>query len=178
MPAIASSSATLLQKLEIRQPENGIARNVAEARKVAKEIGYPVLVRPSFVLGGRAMEIVSDEQQLNYYMAHAVEAVGDSPILIDKFLDAAIECDVDCLADYDPAGGSDDPARQSSSASWSTSRKRAFTAATAPASCPHILSKPQIIERLKQQTRALAKAPARARSDERAVRDQGWARST
>src|SRR5439155_17017594 len=91
----------LLQKLNLKQPENGIARNLSEARQIAKKIGYPVLVRPSFVLGGRAMEIVSDEDQLNYYMTHAVEAAGDSPILIDKFLDAATEVDVDCIADYD-----------------------------------------------------------------------------
>src|SRR5207237_2371193 len=99
----------LLQRLGLRQPENGIARNPAQAREVARQIGYPVLVRPSFVLGGRAMEIVSDEDQLNYYMTHAVEAstVADAPILVDKFLDAATECDVDCIADYDPASKSD-----------------------------------------------------------------------
>ncbi|MDB5290794.1 MAG: carB, partial [Phycisphaerales bacterium] len=65
---------TLLQQLGLKQPANGIARSVAEAREIARKIGYPVLVRPSFVLGGRAMEIVSDESQLNYYMANAVEA--------------------------------------------------------------------------------------------------------
>ncbi|HET6251201.1 MAG TPA: carbamoyl-phosphate synthase large subunit [Tepidisphaeraceae bacterium] len=97
---------TLLQELNLKQPENGIARSVAEAREIAKRIGYPVLVRPSFVLGGRAMEIVSDENQLNYYMANAVDAstIADAPILVDKFLDAATEVDVDCLADYDPRG--------------------------------------------------------------------------
>jgi carbamoyl-phosphate synthase large subunit len=94
----------LLQKLGLRQPANGIARSVAEARKIAREIGYPVLVRPSFVLGGRAMEIVSDEDQLNYYMTHAVEAstIIDAPILVDKFLDNATEVDVDCISDFDP----------------------------------------------------------------------------
>ncbi|HEY1685400.1 MAG TPA: carbamoyl-phosphate synthase large subunit [Tepidisphaeraceae bacterium] len=94
----------LLQKLNLRQPENGIARSVAEAREIAARIGYPVLVRPSFVLGGRAMEIVSDEDQLNYYMANAVDAsaIADAPILVDKFLDNATEVDVDCLADFDP----------------------------------------------------------------------------
>jgi len=94
----------LLQKLGLKQPPNGIARTIEEARKVAAEIGYPVLVRPSFVLGGRAMEIVSDEEQLNYYMAHAVDAstIADAPILIDKFLDSADECDLDCIADYHP----------------------------------------------------------------------------
>ncbi len=96
----------LLQKLNLKQPANGIARNVAEARKIAKDVGYPVLVRPSFVLGGRAMEIVSDEEQLNYYMAHAIDAstIVDAPILVDKFLDNATEVDVDCLADYDAGG--------------------------------------------------------------------------
>src|SRR4030095_1503848 len=98
----------LLQKLGQKQPENGIARNIAEARAIAKRVGYPVLVRPSFVLGGRAMEIVSDEAQLNFYMTNAIEASGTgatvtaSPILIDKFLDNATEVDVDCLADYSP----------------------------------------------------------------------------
>jgi carbamoyl-phosphate synthase large subunit len=94
----------LLQKLGLKQPANGIARNIEDARRVAREIGYPVLVRPSFVLGGRAMEIVSDEEQLNYYMAHAVEAstIADAPILIDRFLDNATEVDVDCVADFEP----------------------------------------------------------------------------
>src|SRR6185295_696382 len=96
----------LIQRLKLKQPANGIARNLPEAREIAKKIGYPVLVRPSFVLGGRAMEIVSDEAQLNFYMTNAIEASGtgatvtDSPILIDKFLDNATEVDVDCLADY------------------------------------------------------------------------------
>ncbi len=93
---------TLLQQLGLKQPDNGIARNLDEARKIAKEVGYPVLVRPSFVLGGRAMEIVSDEQQLDYYMTHAVEAASGSTILVDKFLDNATEVDVDCIADYSP----------------------------------------------------------------------------
>jgi carbamoyl-phosphate synthase large subunit len=93
----------LLQKLGLKQPANGIARNIAEARQIARRIGYPVLVRPSFVLGGRAMEIVSDEDQLNYYMANAVDVstIKDAPILVDKFLDNATECDVDCIADYE-----------------------------------------------------------------------------
>src|SRR5207302_4098155 len=86
----------------LKQPANGIARSVAEAKEIARQIGYPVVVRPSFVLGGRAMEIVSDEDQLNYYMTHAVEAstIADAPILVDKFLDEATECDVDCVADF------------------------------------------------------------------------------
>ncbi|HEX8339610.1 MAG TPA: carbamoyl-phosphate synthase large subunit, partial [Tepidisphaeraceae bacterium] len=95
---------TLVEQVGLKQPANGIARSVDDARKIAAEIGYPVLVRPSFVLGGRAMEIVSDEAQLNHYMAIAVKAEGSNPILVDKFLDHATECDVDCIADYDPLG--------------------------------------------------------------------------
>ena len=96
----------LLQKLGLKQPPNGIARNVADAKRIAAEVGYPVLVRPSFVLGGRAMEIVSDESQLDIYMQNALGAstLADTPILIDKFLDNADECDIDCIADYDDAG--------------------------------------------------------------------------
>ena len=94
----------LLQRLGLKQPDNGIARSVAQARDIAKHVGYPVLVRPSFVLGGRAMEIVSDEEQLNHYMATAIDAnaIADAPILVDKFLDNATEVDVDCIADFDP----------------------------------------------------------------------------
>ena len=98
----------LLHRLGLRQPENGIARSVADARDIAHRIGYPVLVRPSFVLGGRAMEIVFDDEQLNYYMANAVDVstIANAPILIDRFLDHATEVDVDCLADFDaqPSG--------------------------------------------------------------------------
>jgi carbamoyl-phosphate synthase large subunit len=93
---------TLLQKLGLKQPDNGIARSVPQAREIARQVGYPVLVRPSFVLGGRAMEIVSDEEQLNHYMATAIDAnaIADAPILVDKFLDNATEVDVDCIADF------------------------------------------------------------------------------
>ena len=89
-----------------KQPPNGIARNVADAKRIANEITYPVLVRPSFVLGGRAMEIVYDDAQLDTYMRDAIDAstLADKPILIDKFLDNADECDLDCIADYDVAG--------------------------------------------------------------------------
>ncbi len=97
---------TLVQQLGLRQPDNGIARSVPQARDIARGVGYPVLVRPSFVLGGRAMEIVSDEEQLNHYMATAIDAnaIADAPILVDKFLDNATEVDVDCIADYDADG--------------------------------------------------------------------------
>jgi len=89
----------MLHKLNLRQPENGTARSFEEAVAVADRIGYPVVVRPSYVLGGRAMEIVYDVENLRRYMTTAVQASPEHPILIDKFLDKAIEIDVDALCD-------------------------------------------------------------------------------
>jgi carbamoyl-phosphate synthase large subunit len=89
----------ILNKLNLRQPPNGIATNSEEARANANRIGYPVLVRPSYVLGGRAMEICYDEQSLVRYMNEAVNASPDKPVLIDKFLEDAIEVDVDAISD-------------------------------------------------------------------------------
>ncbi|MDD3293322.1 MAG: carbamoyl-phosphate synthase large subunit [Geobacteraceae bacterium] len=89
----------MLHKLHLRQPENGTARSFEEAEKIAERIGYPVVVRPSYVLGGRAMEIVYDVDDLRRYMHTAVQASPEHPILVDKFLDAAIEIDVDALCD-------------------------------------------------------------------------------
>ncbi|MDU0457265.1 MAG: carbamoyl-phosphate synthase large subunit [Geobacteraceae bacterium] len=89
----------MLNKLGLRQPENGTARSFEEAEKVADRISYPVVVRPSYVLGGRAMEIVYDVDNLRRYMHTAVQASPEHPILIDKFLDEAIEIDVDALCD-------------------------------------------------------------------------------
>jgi carbamoyl-phosphate synthase large subunit len=89
----------MLHKLGLRQPENGMARSFEDAEKVAERVGYPVVVRPSYVLGGRAMEIVYDVDNLRRYMTTAVQASPEHPILIDKFLDEAIEIDVDALCD-------------------------------------------------------------------------------
>jgi carbamoyl-phosphate synthase large subunit len=91
--------AKLLKKLKLRQPENGIARSGAEAKKIAKRIGFPVVIRPSYVLGGRAMEIVRDDAQLERYITEAVVVSGDSPVLIDSYLSNATEVDVDVIAD-------------------------------------------------------------------------------
>jgi carbamoyl-phosphate synthase large subunit len=89
----------LLRELGIPQPENGMAATGEEAKKVAEQIGYPVLVRPSYVLGGRAMAIVYDEESLDEYVRTAVGFTPDRPVLIDKFLERAAEFDVDALAD-------------------------------------------------------------------------------
>ena len=91
--------AALVTKLGLKQPRNGIARTRDEAAAIASRIGYPVLMRPSYVLGGRAMEIVDSEAQLDDYIATAVNVSGDSPVLIDQYLRDAIECDVDALCD-------------------------------------------------------------------------------
>ncbi|WP_295494995.1 carbamoyl-phosphate synthase large subunit [Sphingorhabdus sp. EL138] len=93
--------AALINKLKLKQPENGIARSREEAIKVADNIGYPVLMRPSYVLGGRAMEIVDTQAQLENYIQTAVIVSGDSPVLIDSYLRDAIEVDVDALCDGD-----------------------------------------------------------------------------
>jgi len=89
----------LLHQLKLLQPENGTARSTEEAIQVANQIGYPVVVRPSYVLGGRAMQIVHDESGLLRYMTEAVQASHDHPVLLDRFLNSAIELDVDALCD-------------------------------------------------------------------------------
>jgi carbamoyl-phosphate synthase large subunit len=156
----------LIQQLGLKQPANGIARSIEEAKTIAADVGYPVLVRPSFVLGGRAMEIVYDEAALDRYMTHALKAAGltgiaDSPILVDKFLDGATEVDVDCVADY---GREERGAR-------SEERGRSVIAGvmehieeagihSGDSACvlpPHSLSD-DVIAELKRQTHELAKA--------------------
>jgi carbamoyl-phosphate synthase large subunit len=101
--------AAMLDKLKIPQPPNGLATNEAEALVASKRLGYPVLVRPSFVLGGRAMQIVYADAELSHYMRFAVEASPERPVLVDKFLEDATEVDVDCIADvglFDGRAGS------------------------------------------------------------------------
>ncbi|MCK5836386.1 MAG: carbamoyl-phosphate synthase large subunit [Desulfobacula sp.] len=89
----------MLNKLGLRQPENGIAFSYEDAKTVARDIGYPIMVRPSFVLGGRAMKIVYDEKDLEEFFNLAVQASPDKPVLIDKFLEEAFELDVDVISD-------------------------------------------------------------------------------
>src|SRR6187431_1826088 len=100
--------AAMLNKLNIPQPPNGLATNEAEALQASKKLGYPILVRPSFVLGGRAMQIVYSDAELQHYMRFAVEASPERPVLVDKFLEDATEVDVDCIADV---GQFDDPGK-------------------------------------------------------------------
>ncbi|HTQ72055.1 MAG TPA: carbamoyl-phosphate synthase large subunit [Acidocella sp.] len=89
----------LLKRLGLRQPDNGIARSTEQAAAIAERIGYPVIIRPSYVLGGRAMEIVYDRTGLDRYMREAVRVSGDNPVLIDRYLNEASEVDVDCICD-------------------------------------------------------------------------------
>jgi carbamoyl-phosphate synthase large subunit len=100
--------AAMLDKLKIPQPPNGLATNAEEALAVAKKLDYPVLVRPSFVLGGRAMQIVYSDAELQHYMRFAVEASPERPVLVDKFLEDATEVDVDCIADVGHASKTGD----------------------------------------------------------------------
>src|SRR5437016_1355272 len=101
--------SAMLDKLKIPQPPNGLATNEVEALEASRKLGYPVLVRPSFVLGGRAMQIVYSDSELQHYMRFAVEASPERPVLVDKFLEDATEVDVDCITDVghfkDPAQG-------------------------------------------------------------------------
>jgi carbamoyl-phosphate synthase large subunit len=156
--------ATLIKKLGIRQPVNGIAYSVEEAIRIANQITYPVLVRPSFVLGGRAMETVFDEEQLRYYMKIAMGAsdLEGQPILIDDFLAEAIECDVDVIADYGSrAGIGDEPARDAralvAGVMEHIEEAGIHSGDSACAIPPYSLPQ-RVVDRLKEQSRSLAKA--------------------
>src|SRR5256884_6273935 len=111
--------AAMLNKLNIPQPPNGIATNEAGALEVAKQLGYPILVRPSFVLVGRAVQIVSSDAELQHYMAFAVEASPERPVLVDKFLEDATEADVDCIADVGHFGKPDSASTLSATSKYS-----------------------------------------------------------
>ncbi|MCR9213785.1 MAG: carbamoyl-phosphate synthase large subunit [Proteobacteria bacterium] len=137
----------LLHKLDLKQPENGIARSVPEAFEIAKDIGFPVVVRPSYVLGGRGMEIVRDGDALDRYMHEAVQVSGDNPVLVDGYLQNAIEVDVDCLSDGETVfvAGIMEHIEEAGIHSGDS-------ACSLP---PHTLSK-DLIEEIKRQSKALA----------------------
>jgi len=138
----------LLHELNLRQPPNRTARTEQEALNLALEIGYPLVVRPSYVLGGRAMEIVNDGTDLERYMREAVKVSHDSPVLLDRFLDDAIECDVDCISDGNRVfiGGVMEHVEQAGVHSGDS-------ACSLP---PYTLSQ-ATIEELRRQTQAMAK---------------------
>jgi len=138
----------LLKKLGLKQADNGTATSYEGAMKIAKKIGYPLLVRPSYVLGGRAMEIVYDEQALEGFMLSAIEASAKHPVLIDKFLEDAIEIDVDAVADGEicVVAGIMEHIEEAGVHSGDS-------ACVLP---PHTLPS-HIIEKIKAQTKALAK---------------------
>jgi carbamoyl-phosphate synthase large subunit len=138
----------LLHKLNLKQAESDTAMSVEEALHAAEKIGYPVMIRPSYVLGGRAMEIVYDEKSLMDYMKRAVKASPEHPVLVDKYLEDAIEVDVDALSDGEDViiGGIMEHIEQAGIHSGDS-------ACSLP---PHSLSK-EIVDEIKRQTKALAK---------------------
>jgi carbamoyl-phosphate synthase large subunit len=139
----------LIEKLKLTQPRNGIARSAEEAKAIAGKLGFPVVIRPSYVLGGRAMEIVHDQPQLDRYISEAVVVSGDSPVLIDSYLRDAIEVDVDALAD-----GTDVFVAGVMEHIEEAGVHSGDSACSLP---PHSLSD-EIIAQIKQQSEALAKA--------------------
>lgn len=139
----------LLQKLELRQPSNGLARSEDEAVTIATDIGYPVVIRPSYVLGGRAMEIVYTEEALRRYINHAVDVSGNNPVLIDYYLQNAIEVDVDVLAD--------DSATYVAGIMEHIEEAGIHSGDSSCALPPHTLS-PHIVKEISRQSEELAKA--------------------
>ena len=139
----------LLQKLNLKQPHNGIAHSAEEAFEIAHQVGYPVVIRPSYVLGGRAMEIVRSDDQLQRYIRDAVVVSGDSPVLIDGYLSGAVEVDVDALCD-----GTDVHVAGVMEHIEEAGVHSGDSACSLP---PHSLSA-EMIEELKRQTREMALA--------------------
>ena len=139
----------LLHELGLRQPPNATARTEPEALEKAAALGYPLVVRPSYVLGGRAMEIVHEQRDLERYMREAVKVSNDSPVLLDRFLNDAIECDVDCISDGEATfiGGVMEHIEQAGVHSGDS-------ACSLP---PYSLSK-DTIDEIKRQTAAMARA--------------------
>ncbi|XAM00975.1 carbamoyl-phosphate synthase large subunit [Phycisphaeraceae bacterium D3-23] len=153
----------LCDELGVKQPANGIAYDADEAVVIANRIGYPVLVRPSFVLGGRAMETVFDDAQLKKYMLIALGAsdLDGQPILIDKFLSEATECDIDVVADYGPVVPGGEPStdqRALVTGVLEHIEEAGIHSGDSACSIPPYSMTPEVIEELKEKSRAMAKA--------------------
>jgi carbamoyl-phosphate synthase large subunit len=148
--------ATMLRKLNIPQPPNGLATNEAEALVASKELGYPVLVRPSFVLGGRAMQIVYSDTELQHYMRFAVEASPERPVLVDKFLEDATEVDVDCITDVGRFAGANEGHIVIGGMLEHIEFAGVHSGDAAMVLPPHTLSK-TVIETIRQYTHAMAR---------------------
>ena len=153
----------LCDQLNVRQPANGIAYDVEQAVEIANEIGYPVLVRPSFVLGGRAMETVFDDEQLRKYMIIAIGAsdLEGQPILIDKFLAEATECDIDVIADYGPVtpgGDASDDQRAIVCGVLEHIEEAGIHSGDSACSIPPYSLPAIVVAELKEKSRAMAKA--------------------
>ncbi len=150
--------AAMLRKLNIPQPPNGLATNAEEALEASKELGYPVLVRPSFVLGGRAMQIVYSDAELSHYMKFAVEASPERPVLVDKFLEDATEVDVDCIADVGNFKKPDDGTIVIGGMLEHIEFAGVHSGDAAMVLPPHTLSKKvKVMERIRDYTHAMAR---------------------
>ena len=148
--------AAMLDKLKIPQPPNGLATNIEEALAIAKKLDYPVLVRPSFVLGGRAMQIVYSNAELQHYMRFAVEASPERPVLVDKFLEDATEVDVDCIADVGHFKNPDEGTIVIGGILEHIEFAGVHSGDAAMVLPPHTLSA-QVIETIREHTRAMAR---------------------
>jgi len=148
--------ATMLDKLKIPQPPNGLATNIEEALAIAKKLDYPVLVRPSFVLGGRAMQIVYSDAELQHYMRFAVEASPERPVLVDKFLEDATEVDVDCIADVGHAAKAGEGTIVIGGILEHIEFAGVHSGDAAMVLPPHTLSK-EVIETIREHTHAMAR---------------------
>ncbi|MFP1129945.1 carbamoyl-phosphate synthase large subunit [Asticcacaulis sp. W401b] len=143
----------LLKEINLTQPVNAIARTPEEAFKAAHEVGYPIVIRPSYVLGGRAMEIIRDDEQLTRYVREAVQVSGDSPVLIDQYLSAAIEVDADAIADF----GADETGVFVAGIMEHIEEAGVHSGDSA-CSLPPFSLKPETVKELERQTVELAKA--------------------
>ena len=148
--------AAMLRKLNIPQPPNGIATSEAEALQAAKKLGYPILVRPSFVLGGRAMQIVYSDAELQHYMRFAVEASPERPVLVDQFLEDATEVDVDCITDVGSFANQNEGSIVIGALLEHIEFAGVHSGDAAMVLPPHTLS-PKVIEIIRQYTHAMAR---------------------